>query len=120
MTTEQTRDVARQYFQSWTARQGPDALRKLMTEDFTFRAGEMTIEGREAFFAGGAWPERATTELLAEAYDGEHAFQLYEASNGSASVTIADHLTLRDGRIASAEVVCDAERFGQFMAGASG
>ncbi len=116
MTTEHTRDVARQYFENWTSRRGPDALRDLMAEDFTFRAGEMTIEGREAFFAGAGWPERATTELLAEAYDGEHAFQLYEATNGPASVKIADHLTLRDGRIASAEVVCDAERFGKFMA----
>jgi hypothetical protein len=41
----------------------------------------MHIEGREQFLAGaGGWPERAVTTLLAEAYDGEHAFQIYSAT----------------------------------------
>ncbi|MEM9033003.1 MAG: hypothetical protein AAGA99_03630 [Actinomycetota bacterium] len=115
MTTDDTRRVARQYFDSWTTRQGPDALRPIMDDAFRFQAGEMVIEGREAFFEGGGWPDGATTRMVAEAYDGETAMQMYEAVNGSASVLIADHLTVRDGRITSAEVVCDGAAFGAFM-----
>ncbi|MEO1061853.1 MAG: nuclear transport factor 2 family protein [Actinomycetota bacterium] len=116
MTTEQTRDVATTYFQAWSTRQGPDALRPLMAEDFTFRAGEMVIEGRDAFLESGGWPDHAVTTLLAESYDGNTAFQLYEGRNGDATVKIADHLTVEDGRIASAEVICDGAAFMEFMA----
>ncbi len=116
MTTDETRRVAQTYFEAWTSRKGPEALRPLMAEDFTFRAGDMVIEGREAFFEGGGWPDDAVTTMLAEAYDGSTAFQLYEATNGGASVQIADHLTVDDGRIVSAEVVCDGAKFMEFMA----
>jgi hypothetical protein len=62
-----------------------------MGEEFVFDGALMHIEGREKFLAGasaGGWPERAVTTLLAEAYDGEHAFQLYTASNGGTNVKI--------------------------------
>ena len=81
MTTDETRRTAQAYFAAWTSRQGPEALREVMAEDFTFRAGDMVVEGREAFFEGAGWPEHAVTTLLAEAYDGSTAFQLYEATN---------------------------------------
>ncbi len=116
MTTDETRRIAQSYFEAWSTRQGPDALRPLMAEDFTFRAGDMVVEGREAFFDGAGWPEHAVTTMLAEAYDGSVAFQLYEARNGDAAVQIADHLTVDDGRIVSAEVICDAASFMAFMA----
>lgn len=116
MTTDETRQIAQAYFEAWTTRQGADVLRPLMAEDFTFRAGDMVVEGREAFFEGAGWPERAVTTMVAEAYDGSTAFQLYEAANRDASVQIADHLTVSDGRITSAEVICDGASFMEFMA----
>ena len=51
------------------------------------------------------------SRLLAEAYDGEHAFQLYTASNGGKNVKIADHLIVRDGQLVSSEVVVDGAAF---------
>lgn len=69
----------------WDQPQGPEALRELMAEEFVFDSAMMHIEGRDQFLAGAGvsgWPEQAVTTLLAEAYDGEHAFQLYTGSDG--------------------------------------
>jgi hypothetical protein len=76
--------------------------------------------GRDQFLAGAGasgWPEHAVTTLLAEAYDGEHAFQLYTGSNGGKNSKIAEHLVVRDGRLASSEVVVDGAAFMAFMTG---
>jgi SnoaL-like domain len=120
MPTDDTTRVARGYYDAWTNRKGPDALRDLMAEEFTFDSAIMRIEGREQFLAGAGasgWPESAATTLLAEAYDGEHAFQLYTGSNGDKTVKIAEHLVIREGRLLSSEVVVDAGSFMEFMAG---
>jgi len=80
----------------------------------------MHIEGRDQFLAAAGatgWPEQAVTTLLAEAYDGEHAFQLYTGSNGGKNVKIAEHLVVRDGRLTSSEVVVDGAAFMAFMTG---
>ena len=85
MPTDETGRVARAYHDAWTNRKGPEALRELMAEEFVFDSAMMHIEGRDQFLAGAGasgWPEQAVTTLLAEAYDGEHAFQLYTGSNG--------------------------------------
>lgn len=115
MTTNETRQVAQAYFEAWSTRKGPEALVDLMAPDFTFRSGEMTIEGRDAFLAGGGWPDRAVTALVTEAYDGETGIQIYDAKNGDVTVRIADHLTVRNERIVSADVVCDGNQFQAFM-----
>jgi hypothetical protein len=115
VSTADTARVARAYFEAWSTRQGPEALRPLMAEDFAFVSGPTRIEGREAFLGAGAWPARATTTMQAEAYDGDHAFQLYEAVNGFARVRIAEHLTIRDGRIVTSEIVGDQAAFQVFM-----
>ena len=86
MSTDDTARVARAYFEAWSERRGPDALRPLLAETFVFDAGPVHIEGREAFLGAAEWPARARTTLLAEAYDGEHAFQLYQAVNGTARI----------------------------------
>jgi hypothetical protein len=101
MPTDDTARVARAYHDAWTNRKGPEALRELMGEEFVFDSDMMHIEGREQFLAGAGangWPAQAITTLLAEAYDGEQAFQLYTASNGGKDVKIADHH--RPGRTA--------------------
>jgi hypothetical protein len=120
MPTDETTRVARAYYDACTNRKGPDALRELMGEGFVFDSAMMHIEGREQFLAGAGingWPERAVTTLLAEAYDGEHAFQLYAGSNGGKNVKIAEHLPVQDGQLVASEVVVDRAAFMAFMAG---
>ncbi len=97
MSGSDTRTVASRYFDAWTSRQGAEVLRPLMAEDFTFQAGPQRIEGREAFLAAGGWPEGATTTMQSEAYEGDEAFQLYEAVNGDRQIRVVEHLTVRDG-----------------------
>jgi len=116
VSTEDTARIARAYFEAWSNRRGPDALRPLLAEAFVFDAGPVHIEGREAFLGAAEWPARATTTLLAEAYDGEHGFQLYEAVNGSARIRSIEHLVVRDGVIAATEIVGDLAAFQVFMA----
>ena len=116
MSTQETARVARAYYDAWTERRGPDELRPLMAEGFTFVSGPVVIEGREAFLGAAAWPQRATTTMLAEAYDGEHAFQLYEAVNGFARIRSAEHLVVRDGAIVASEILGDLAAFQAFMA----
>ena len=86
MTTPDTARVARSYFDAWTGRKGPDVLREFLAEDFTFDAGTHRVQGREPFLAAGGWPGHAVTTMLAEAYDGEQAFQLYSASDAGNTV----------------------------------
>ena len=120
MPTDDTARVARAYYDAWTNRKGAEALRKVIGEEFVFDSALMHIEGREKFLAGagaGGWPERAVTTLLAEAYDGERAFQLYTATNGGKNVKIADHLIVRNGQLVSSEVIVDSADFMAFMAG---
>jgi hypothetical protein len=116
VSTEHTARVARAYFEAWTNRRGADALRPLLAEDFVFDAGAVHVEGREAFLGATAWPARARTTLHAEAYDGEHAFHLYEAVNGLARIRSAEHLVVRDGVIVSSEILGDMAAFQVFMA----
>ena len=120
MPTDDTARVARAYHDAWTNSKGADKLRELMAEGFVFDSAMMHIEGREQFLAGAGadgWPERATTTLLADAYDGEHAFQLYSGTNGGKTVKIAEHLIVRDGHLVYSEVVVDGAAFMAFMAG---
>ena len=116
MSTDDTARVARAYFETWTERRGPDALRPLLAETFVFDAGSIHIEGREAFLGAAAWPARARTTLVAEAYDGEHAFQLYEAVNGLARIRSAEHIVVRGGVIVATEILGDLAAFQVFMA----
>ena len=116
MSTEDTARIARAYFEAWSNRRGPDALRPLLAENFLFDAGPVHVEGREAFLGASDWPARARTTLVAEAYDGEHGFQLYEAVNGFARIRSVEHLVVRDGAIASSEIVGDLAAFQVFMA----
>ena len=119
MSTEDTARVARAYFDAWTDRRGPDALRPLLAEGFVFDAGPVHIEGREAFLGATEWPARARTTLVAEAYDGEHAFHLYEAVNGMARIRSTEHLVVRGGAIVRGEVIGDLAAFQAFMASSS-
>jgi hypothetical protein len=116
VSTDDTARVARAYYETWTERRGPDALRPLLAEAFVFDAGPIHIEGREAFLGAAEWPARARTTLVAEAYDGEHGFQLYEAVNGTARIRSAEHIVVRDGVIVATEILGDLAAFQVFMA----
>ena len=108
--------MARAWFDAWSNRRGADALRELMDERFAFVSGPLRLEGREAFLGAAEWPQRATTAMQAEAYDGEHGFQLYEAVNGGATIRVAEHLIVREGVVTASEIVTDQTAFGAFLA----
>jgi hypothetical protein len=112
----ETRCLFRGRQQARTNRRGPDALRPLLAEDFLFEAGPMRVQGREQFLAVAAWPAGATTQMVADAYDGDHGLQLYAAANAGVTVKIAEHLTVRDGTIVATETITDRADFGAFLA----
>lgn len=113
--TVETERIARAYFDSWTARDTAVAASTL-ADEFTFTAGDMRIEGREAFLDAGAFPENAATKMVAEAYQGENGFQMYDARTGDGSVRIVEHLIVRDGAIQSSAFVTDMNAYMSLMA----
>lgn len=115
-STQDTERIARTYFEAWTSRNG-ETTASLLAEDFSFRAGEMAVEGRDAFLTAGAFPADATTTLLDEAYQGEVGFQLYESTSADRKVLIAERLRVRDGRIVESMFVTDMAAFMAFMGG---
>ena len=116
MTTEATKKAARTYHHGWAHGAGADDMRPAMAETFTFTMGEMRIEGREGFLEGGGWPTGVEVATIAEAYDGEHGFQLYECRNGDRSVRMCEHFTVADGVVATVELIVDHQALGAFMA----
>jgi hypothetical protein len=113
--TEETRQVAQKYFEAWTSRNA-EATSALLDPGFRFTAGDMAIEGRDAFLDAGAFPRDATTTMLDEAYQDDVAFQLYESRRGDRSVVIAERLRVRDGRIVESLFVTDMAKFMAFAA----
>jgi hypothetical protein len=112
MTTE---EIARRYHEAWTSKDG-ETVKALLAPDFQFAAGDMRIAGRDAFLDAGAFPADATTTMVAEAYQGDTAFQMYDSARGDRTVRIVEQLTVRDGAITSAVLVTDMAAFGRFMA----
>lgn len=108
--TRETERIARSYFEAWTTR-NTDAAAAALAEGFEFTAGDMRIEGRDAFLDAGAFPEDATTTLVAEAYQGENGFQMYDATAGGRIVRIVEHLVVRGGAIQSSSFVTDMAAF---------
>lgn len=117
--TEETERIARRYFQAWTSRD-TETTASLLHPDFRFSAGDMKIEGREAFLSAGAFPSDATTKLLDEAYQGELGFQLYESTSRDRSVLIAERLRVRDAMIVESMFVTDMAAFMAFMGRSAG
>ena len=109
----ETEDVARRYFAAWTARDR-ETVAALLAPDFRFTGAGMTIEGRDAFLDAGAFPADATTTMVAEAYQGEIGFQMYDAARADRTVRIVEQLTVRDGKVASSVFVADMAAFGAF------
>jgi hypothetical protein len=113
-TTADTERIARSYFDAWTSKNTTMAA-SVLAEEFTFTAGDLRIEGREAFLDAGAFPEDAATVMLAEAYQGENGFQMYDATSGRGSVRIVEHLVVRHQSIQSSTFVTNMTEFMQLM-----
>ena len=75
----------------------------------------MTIEGRDAFLDAGAFPNDARTKMVAEAYQGEVAFQMCDSIRGNHTIRIVEQLSIRDGSIRSATFVTDTAAFRALM-----
>ena len=118
-STEDAERICRRYFEAWTSRD-TETTASLLAAGFSFRAGEMAVEGRDAFLAAGAFPADATTTLLDEAYQGETGFQLYESTNGDRKVLIAERLRVRDREIVESLFVTDMAAFMAFMGSQAG
>ena len=113
-TTEDTERIGRRYFEAWTTRDG-ESTASLLAPDFRFSAGDMVVEGRDAFLAAGAFPTDAKTTMLDEAYQGDTGFQLYESTSGERKVVIAERLRVADGKLVESMFVTDMAAFGAFM-----
>jgi ketosteroid isomerase-like protein len=108
-----TQQIARRYFDAWTSGDR-DTVTTLLAPDFSFTAGDRRIEGRDAFLDAGAFPRDASTTMVAEAYQGDVAFQMYDATRGARTIRVVEQLTVRDGRIASSVFVTDMAALVQF------
>lgn len=54
--------------------------------------------------------------MVAEAYQDDVAFQMYDATRGDRTIRIVEQLTVRDDLIASSVFVTDAAAFTTFLA----
>jgi hypothetical protein len=113
-STAETQRVARRYFEAWTSRDASTAASTL-AEGFRFTSAGMTIEGRDSFLDSGAFPQDATTTMVADAYQDEIGFQMYDATRGDKKVRIVEQLTVRGGLITSSAFVADMTSFTAFL-----
>jgi hypothetical protein len=58
--------------------------------------------------------------MVAEAYQDDVAFQLYDATRGDRTIRVAEQLTIRDGLIVSSNFVTDMAAFTAFAAAGAG
>jgi ketosteroid isomerase-like protein len=109
-----TQQIARRYYDAWTSGDS-HTVATLLSPTFTFSASDMKIDGREAFLDSGAFPRDATTTMVAEAYQDDVAFQLYDTTRDARTIRVVEQLTVRDGRIASSVFVTDMTAFMAFI-----
>ena len=114
MSTEQTAQIARAYFKAWT-NADRDGVANALAEDFVFASEMVTLQGRQAVLETQAWPKGATTTIVAEAYQDDHGFQMYDATNGDNTVRVVEHLEVADGKLVRSTVVVDGAAFRAFF-----
>jgi ketosteroid isomerase-like protein len=109
-----TQQLARRYFDAWTSGDS-NTVATVLSPGFRFTAGDMRIDGREAFLDSGAFPRDATVTMVAEAYQDDVAFQMYDATRDDRTVRVVEQLTVRDGQITSSNFVADMAAFAAFI-----
>ena len=114
-----TQQVARRYFDAWTSGDS-NTVAALLSPVFRFTAGDLRIDGREAFLGSGAFPRDATVTMVAEAYQDDVAFQMYNATRCDRTIRVVEQLTVRDGQITSSNFVADMAAFAGAEAGTQG
>ena len=114
-----TQQLARSYFNAWTAGDS-DTVAKVLSPTFRFEAGDLRIDGQEAFLDSGAFPRDATVTMVAEAYQDDVAFQLYDATRGGRTIRVVEQLTVSQGQIASSVFVTDMAAFMAFASDTQG
>jgi hypothetical protein len=72
--------------------------------------------GREPFLTGETWPKGVGVTLVDEAYQGETAFQMYDARNGEATLRVVERLVIRDGLIVAIDFMTDQAAYDRFKA----
>jgi ketosteroid isomerase-like protein len=105
--------LARRYHDAWTSGDST-TVTALLAPDFRFEAGDMRIDGRDRFLDSGAFPKDATVTMVAEAYQDDVGFQMYDATRGDRSIRVVEQLMVRDGLIASSVFVTDMTAFAAF------
>jgi hypothetical protein len=108
-----TEQIARRYHDAWTSGDS-GTVAALLSPSFHFEAGDLRIDGREAFLDAGAFPKDATVTMVAEAYQDDVGFQLYDATRGDQTIRVVEQLTVRDGSITSSVFVTDMAKFAAF------
>jgi hypothetical protein len=111
-----TEEIARRYFDAWT-HGDTDTVVSLLAPDFRFTAGSMQIDGRDTFLSSGAFPRDARTTMVAQAYQGDVGFQMYDAARGDRTVRVVEQLTVADATITSSVFVTDMTAFAAFLGG---
>lgn len=117
--TMETEEVAKQYFAAWTVRDS-EKVKALLDENLTFSFvadAVFVIQGRDKFLSGEAWPEGVDVTIVAEAYQNETAFQMYETRNGTAVLRVVEKFVVRNGRISDIVFVTDQAAYAKFKAG---
>jgi SnoaL-like domain len=109
-----TQQLARRYFDAWTSGDR-NTVAALLSPVFRFTAGDLSINGREAFLDSGAFPRDATVTMVAEAYQDDVAFQMYDATRGDRTIRVVEQLTVRHGQLISSNFVADMAAFAAFI-----
>ena len=73
-----------------------------------------------AFLSSGAFPRDARTTMVAQAYQGDVGFQMYDATRGDRTVRVVEQLTVADATITSSVFVTDMTAFAAFLGGEDG
>jgi hypothetical protein len=113
-----TQQLARRYRDAWTSGDST-TVTALLAPDFRFEAGHLRIDGPDAFLGSGAFPKDATVTMVAEAYQDDLGFQLYDAIRGDRRIRVVEQLRVHDGTITSSVFMTDMMAFAAFAGGPS-
>jgi ketosteroid isomerase-like protein len=105
-------EIFRTYLERFTSGDTAGAA-ELLTEDFRFHGPFLQSEGKAAFLAGSAQlgPIMRGAEIHRQWQDGDEVCSIYdfkiETPAGGGSIPMAEWNTVRDGKLASARLICD-------------